>query len=218
MWVNLSPFEKNRIIPEAFGITDMGRDLLAQDYVLKQVASALTDPETKLGEAFFKSLKGHNDTLTDAAIQDHLSKIWIVPDSAEVYENNGAAYILDSRLKVKCDLPADNPIYQLLPVIEKEINEGDKFVNLRQIYDALVLATWYKRKIKNYILENSYIRKNKVVGIDIDDKQAKDKIYQNYIDAFKKGVYTLIKEEYDPKVQQIIPKKYFSGGAGFITT
>src|SRR3989338_1687995 len=36
MWVNLSPYEKDRIIPEAFGQTEMGRDLLAQDYILKQ--------------------------------------------------------------------------------------------------------------------------------------------------------------------------------------
>src|SRR3990167_9123663 len=30
LWVNLSPVEKDRIIPENFGQTDMGRDLLAQ--------------------------------------------------------------------------------------------------------------------------------------------------------------------------------------------
>ena len=28
MWVNLSPYEKNRIIPDSFGKTEMGRDLL----------------------------------------------------------------------------------------------------------------------------------------------------------------------------------------------
>ena len=35
LWVNLSPYEKNRIIPDEFGLTEMGRDLLAQDYILK---------------------------------------------------------------------------------------------------------------------------------------------------------------------------------------
>ena len=34
MWVNLSPYEPDRIVPEAFGQTEMGRDLLAQDYIL----------------------------------------------------------------------------------------------------------------------------------------------------------------------------------------
>ncbi|MBI3617472.1 MAG: hypothetical protein HY210_04550 [Candidatus Omnitrophica bacterium] len=31
MWVNLSPYEKDRIVPQGFGTTEMGRDLLAQD-------------------------------------------------------------------------------------------------------------------------------------------------------------------------------------------
>jgi len=29
LWVNLSPYEKNRMVPEALGQTDLGRDLLA---------------------------------------------------------------------------------------------------------------------------------------------------------------------------------------------
>ncbi|MDO8675272.1 MAG: nucleoside monophosphate kinase [Candidatus Omnitrophota bacterium] len=37
-------------------------------------------------------------------------------------------------------------------------------------------------------------------------------IYQQYLKAFKKGVYNYIKEEQDPITQQIIPRKYFSGG------
>ena len=43
MWVNLSPYEKDRIIPSEFGKTEMGRDLLAQDYMLKQLSSSLSD-------------------------------------------------------------------------------------------------------------------------------------------------------------------------------
>ncbi len=31
LWVNLSPYEKDRIVPDSFGQTEMGRDLLAQD-------------------------------------------------------------------------------------------------------------------------------------------------------------------------------------------
>src|ERR1700685_4311083 len=37
LWVNLSPYEKDRIIPTSFGLTEMGRDLLAEDYMLKQI-------------------------------------------------------------------------------------------------------------------------------------------------------------------------------------
>ncbi len=39
MWVNLSPMEKDRIIPESFGATEMGQELLGQDYLLKQLTA-----------------------------------------------------------------------------------------------------------------------------------------------------------------------------------
>ena len=45
LWVNLSPYEKDRIVPESFGQTEMGRDLLAEDYMLKQITASLIYPE-----------------------------------------------------------------------------------------------------------------------------------------------------------------------------
>jgi len=54
MWVNLSPYEKDRIIPGGFGDTEMGRDLLAQDYLLKQLTASLMYPDEKLGNDFWK--------------------------------------------------------------------------------------------------------------------------------------------------------------------
>ena len=40
-------------------------------------------------------------------------------------------------------------------------------------------------------------------------------IYQRYLQAFKKGAYNYIKEEQDPITQEMIPRKYFSGGIVF---
>src|SRR4051812_8515575 len=51
-WVNLSPYEKDRIIKDNFGQTQMGRDLLAQDYVLKQITASLIYPQDALGKKF----------------------------------------------------------------------------------------------------------------------------------------------------------------------
>ena len=52
LWVNLSPYENNRIVPEAFGKTEMGRDLLEQDYILKQLTASLLYPEGETGKKF----------------------------------------------------------------------------------------------------------------------------------------------------------------------
>lgn len=50
VWVNLSPTEKDRIIPDVLGQTVMGKTMLEQDYLLKQLASSLTNPDTDLGK------------------------------------------------------------------------------------------------------------------------------------------------------------------------
>src|SRR5271170_4496556 len=53
LWVNLSPYEKNRIIPDQLGQTEMGRDMLAEDYILKQLTASLIYPEKDLGKEFW---------------------------------------------------------------------------------------------------------------------------------------------------------------------
>ena len=97
-----------------------------------------------------------------------------------------------------------------------EVNENKNFAQLRQVYNSLILATWYKKKIKDSILEQVYADKNKVAGVNIDDPKEKEKIYQQYLRAFKKGVYNYIKEDVDPVTQETIPRKYFSGGEELI--
>ena len=56
MIINLSPYEKDRIIPFYFGLTEMGRDLLAEDYMLKQITASLIYPEERIGKKFWKRI------------------------------------------------------------------------------------------------------------------------------------------------------------------
>jgi len=158
----------------------------------------------------------------------------------------------------------------VIPELTTEVNEGKNFAQLRQVYNSLILATWYKKKIKDSILAQVYADRNKVAGVGYDrsliikssvpsaprvslrpighleggtnavsdeailtkttnpNKIASlplvarndtngntndvDLIYQRYLKAFKKGVYNYIKEEQDPVTQEVMPRKYFSGG------
>ena len=109
----------------------------------------------------------------------------------------------------------------VIPELTREVNEDKNFAQLRQVYNSLILATWYKKKIKDSILEQVYADKKKVVGVNIDDPKETQRIYQRYLQAFKKGVYNYIKEEaisvpgITSKEQGVLPKKYFSGGVSF---
>src|SRR3990167_8173807 len=86
MWVNLSPYEKDRIIADGLGITEMGRDMLAQDYMLKQLTASLMYPEEELGEAFWKKIyeKTQAKFGTTEIPTNTFNKVWIVPDKAVV--------------------------------------------------------------------------------------------------------------------------------------
>src|SRR5476649_65759 len=104
LWVNLSPYEKDRIIPESFGVTEMGRDLLAEDYMLKQITASLIYPEDEVGKKFWKRIyeEAANKYGTTNIPINTFNKVWIVPEKAVVYENAkaGTAYVVESKLKV----------------------------------------------------------------------------------------------------------------------
>ncbi|MEK7098106.1 MAG: hypothetical protein AAB906_04635, partial [Patescibacteria group bacterium] len=98
VWVNLSPYEKDRIIPDVLGATTMGKTMLEQDYLLKQLASSLTDPDTELGKKFWADV-GNGQARSEQEMST-ISKVWIVPQKAEVLESNGIVLVGEKRLKV----------------------------------------------------------------------------------------------------------------------
>ena len=54
----------------------------------------------------------------------------------------------------------------VIPELTREVNEDKNFTQLRQVYNSLILATWYKKKIKDSILEQVYAGKNKIKGVE----------------------------------------------------
>ena len=102
MWVNLSPYEKDRIVPDAFGQTEMGRDLLAQDYMLKQLTASLMYPGEELGKKFWDNVykEAQERYGTTNIPTNTFNKVWIVPEKAVVYVNDTNVFVAESRLKV----------------------------------------------------------------------------------------------------------------------
>ena len=261
-WVNLSPYEKNRIVDADFGKTEMGRDLLAQDYMLKQITASLIYPEEQIGKEFWQRVYKQAAAKfgTTQIPVNTFNKVWIMPDTADVYEKNSTVLVVESKLKVMLEedyvalnkaMPTGGHVQQeqqnvspsqlpsneasnarapqgenqthsmasqivrelILPALTKEVNEGKNFANLRQIYNSMILAAWYKQALKQSILAQVYANKSKVSGVDLSDPlKSQQEIYQQYLKAFKKGAYNFIKEEQDPVSGQMIPRKYFSGG------
>ena len=263
----------------------MGRDTLAQDYVLKVLTATLMYPESETGEQFWDSVYEKLDEQNTVDV-DTFNKVWIVPDIARVYENNGTAVLLESRLKVmhQNDLLArekgsdperggveprrheghevgedlglgedgkgrsfrqdlqdiqdlelgkergggsdpkrgsnrttsetTSEIFKdlIIPAIEDEVNHGESFAKLRQIYSASILAAWYKKRLHESLLNRAYSGSKTVNGIDIDDPESKQRIYDDYVSSFEEGIFNYIAEEYDPEADSYSERHYVAGG------
>ena len=236
LWVNLSPYEKGRMIAPNLGETEMGRDMLAEDYILKQLTASLIYPGKNLGKTFWDEVYEKAQQLygTTQVPVNTFNKIWIIADRADVFERGNVAYIVGAHMKVMLEEDylalnknsisaneakqshtiASQIIRQIiLPQIEKEINTGKNFAPLRQIYYSMILASWYKMALKNALVPQLYGNQNKVkVGINVQDPKEKDKIFEQYLKAYKKGVFNYIKEDINARTGKSVPRKYFSGG------
>jgi hypothetical protein len=238
LWVNLSPYEKNRIIPEQLGQTELGRDMLAQDYILKQLTASLIYPEKQLGKEFWNNVYAKAQQkfgISDIPV-NAFNKVWIIADRAKILERNNVGYVVGAHLKVmleedylalknhtainqdsKTHTVASQVIREIIiPALDKEVNQGQNFASLRQMFYSMILASWYKLALKDALLNQVYSNKNKTGGILVEDPTIKEQIYQRYLQAYKKGVFNLIKEEVDPINKQSIPRKYFSGGFSYV--
>jgi len=255
-WVNLSPYEKDRMVPEALGQTDMGRDLLEQDYILKQITASLIYPEKQLGKTFWNNVYAKAQEMygTTQIPVNTFNKVWIMADRAQVFEHNQTAFVVDQHLKVMLEedylslqkhknlsFPnasvgnpntthsiASNIVRQIiLPQLEHEINTGKNFANLRQIFNSVILASWYKKNLKQALLNQIYANQSKVKGIErpgisqavipakagphtghsqelgIQNQDlSPDQIYEQYLKAYKKGVFNYIKEDINAAAQR----------------
>jgi len=159
----------------------MGRDLLAEDYILKQITASLIYPEDSTGKKFWKRVyeEAQERYGTTNITVNTFNKVMDSPEKAIVYENAKAAtaYVVESKLKVmleedylaleknsgnhnlKASLaypkPHNKGINRLasqivrdivIPELTREVNEGENFFQLRQVYNSLILAIWYKAR------------------------------------------------------------------------
>lgn len=207
--------------------------------MLKQLVSSLTYPESKLGRKYWNKVykEVYKIAGTTNVPIDTFNKVWIVPENAKVYENGNVALVHQAKLEVMQEedylAAKENKIVKedsrtdkagqigqvsagvmkeiIIPEVEKEVNNGRNFARLRQMYNSFVLAAWFKEKLKDSIFQY-YIDQGKIEGIDLEDKDVKEKVYNLYVKAYKEGVYNYIKKDYDAASRQYLRRKYYSGG------
>jgi uncharacterized protein YqgQ len=202
LWVNLSPDEPDRIISADLAMTHMGEIFLEQDYLLKQLSAGLTHPETSNGTAYWQGLSSNARAV---------NRVWIVSDGALVKEDGVSAYIDKMSLKAFVESKEPSFVKNILPLIQSDIEHARAFAPLRQVYSAFILAHWFKVKVRESIFKY-HIDNKKLGGIDTADKQLKEKLYNQYLEAFTRGAYDYIQKTRNNNRRTIETRHYFSGG------
>lgn len=242
IWVNLSPFEEDRIVSDTLAKTPLGRDMLAQDYVLKQFVSSLTYPESQIGKKYWKEVYARVDKKlgTKKVPVDTYHKVCIVPEHAQVKEDANEAYIEDAWFKIMMekDYLAMKNAQHLVTFEESVIDDSSKTATdiavdvmkeqlLGHIADevnyghnfALLRQIYHSIVLGLWFkrrfkdsLYSGMIDQKKISGIAIEDNSAKEKIYSLYVKAHQKGVYDYIKSTYDEYTKEYTSRRYCSGG------
>jgi LPXTG-motif cell wall-anchored protein len=229
-WVNLNPDQPDKIMDAKLGTTDAGRVLLEADMEMKHDNARAMDPKTERGALFWDSL-----ARVDGAPCLHSTRNWIVPEPAQVREQDGGIYILDAPLKVnsvpqeydtpvpggKCELSKAQIRHNqrlvntmIIPEVEKQINNDPEYADLRRVYTSRIAAEWVRqqdaKKPTDYhkIIDSNDVSKWPIRG----PKWDKMDVWKEMVKSFTEGDYSF-EREYGGRVYI-----YTVGGVDFSTS
>lgn len=199
LWVNLSPYESDKIIPSNLEKLDIGQDMLLEDYLLKKIASNLTNPKTSYGKKFWADINrmAYSLAKTNNLEIQTFNKIWIVPDQTKISEyispdntKKIVVYIKEAKLKVLLE--------EDLLALENNI-PNKKTASLKKAQTINKLNKKAKEIFKQQLLPviNQYINQSEafaplrqlyqafILSIYFKDRLRQHPIYRNYIDQNK---------------------------------
>lgn len=232
LFVNLNPYENNRITDRLLAKTDVGRDLLLADLQLKHDTSAITDPRrSDIGREYWQRLAiaaGETHAITQE------TRTWIVPGTILVDATGGKAVLVDADLRVcseteylagqkgaNLSLSASDRLFAelILPILADRVNNAPEYAALRRDYRSLALARWYREQYKDADApEAKLIGSDSVSGFESRSKWSPTAIWKLYMNSVQHGDYnfTVRSEKNLPNgVRRISISRYFSGGVDF---
>jgi RHS repeat-associated protein len=264
-WVNLNPWEPDRIIEEDLGTTDVGRIMLEADLAMKRSFSSYENPGNgEMGVQFWDLLEQKKVELMNGIMQKHPSEIrdvddvqfspvtrhWIVPDRVEAYENDYEIKIISATLNINSEPVSEQSTYTLrdsltvsdsakqdlqavakeygryvkelqeqmiLPLVVQDVNQGQNYSELRQIYISLALAQWYKSKGNSQPIFSDFVDSGNLQDLKSKTQWNAIDVYNEYKKSFEEGDYRYWKnstyQQGDATVIESI--LYIGGGVDF---
>jgi hypothetical protein len=245
-WVNLNPWEPDRITGSQLEVTDVGRIMLEADLQMKKDFSNYGNPcANESGKLLYDLLAKKHDSLVIACMEKFPDEIensrnvqfgastrfWIVPDTIYAYVNGTQIFIINASLAIYSEPVSEHSYFMLnnqdsssiskscqeelnrsakeygkytkelvdeliLPYVVKDVNYGERYRDLRNVYTSLALAQWYKSSISpsidifQVISDSSNITSMKTISL----WNPKD-IWSEYVYSYKNGEFTCWQNE-----------------------
>lgn len=236
-WVNLRPDSENQIIDQELTRTDLGKVLLETDLQLKKDVASFTSPETPTGKEYWNKLYAKAGQIfnSENITIPTLTRPWIVPGEVIIRETAQSAYVYKATLKVmleqdhlkdSADYNFNDPRLKelneysaqlvrqiIIPKLTKEVNSSSKYASLRQVFNSLILARWFKSRFTGK--SGAYpklINTGNLNGLASKEAWSKTTYFKEYQKSFSSGEYN-IKEQVNGVLGPTI-RTYFSGGVG----
>jgi TIR domain len=92
LWVNLSAYEADRMLAPELSGTEMGRNLLSQDCMLKRLTASFMHPDSPTGQEYWNAVYAEARCRfgTSKAPVRSFQKVWITASKADVYHSSTA--------------------------------------------------------------------------------------------------------------------------------
>ena len=266
-WVNLNPWEPERIVDEDVVITDVGRIMLEADLQMKRDFCKHENPcQSEIGEKYWSSLDNKREQLvkecmnnypgqiedTDNVLFSAATRHWIIPDEIIACGNGNEIYIIDATLDIYSEPVYEHSTFDIvnqskalisedclgclseavkeygryameleeelvLPLVVKEINSGQDYSDLRQVYVSLALAQWYKEYAGDQHVFSDFIDSSNLIGLESEATWNSKDIWLEYVKSYKEGEYRCEKTHTYRTEEHIVTETnvYISGGVDF---
>ncbi len=129
LWVNLNPWEPDRIVDEDLSHTDVGRIMLEADLQMKKDFCRYEDPcnsttgvqhwkilESKRFELVKRCMERYPGEIKDArnVLFSAVTRHWIIPDALNAYGDGKEIYIDDATLTIRSDPVSEHAEYRIV--------------------------------------------------------------------------------------------------------
>jgi len=240
-WVNLAPADNAQSIDPALADTDLGKILLAADLKLKKDTSSLTNPrKSPNGRKYWDRLyaKAVSLGIDEMPIAN---RVWITQGPVSISEDAGSVRILESSLEVRLEadyMPGEHKNMTakqrqlqdyarvlmselIVPDLNRKVNEGAAYEDLRQAHRAMILARWYKER---FCRDRSCLLRQLSEGLRsafpsrLPYTQAQ--IHREYMASLSLGDYDFSDNTTNKlsAYMELITRRYFSGGIDWRST